>query len=177
MSLHAPSSQACHLLKVRTIMFWTLRFCIPLLRSCDFGVRPCLHTATSFLDLRCDSRALWNIFWNICTRFSFSLLGHTGLLWHSSLPSATLHTCPPAAGYALLSWVLGSQPDYFFMVPWVPIPGCFFFLHVHSARVSSTTSNEFKANLSLNRKNAKECVESTISQIIVVRREVVSVRK
>ena len=30
-SLHPPSSQACHLLEVRTITFWTLRFCIPLL--------------------------------------------------------------------------------------------------------------------------------------------------
>ena len=39
-SLHALSSQACRLLEVRTIMFWTLRFCIPLLLSWDFGVRP-----------------------------------------------------------------------------------------------------------------------------------------
>ena len=60
-------------------MFWTSRFCIPLLLSWDFWVRPCMHTA-SFLDLQgdsCDScdpslihiLTLWNIFWNICTAF------------------------------------------------------------------------------------------------------------
>ena len=32
-SLRAPSSQARHLLEVRTIVFWTLRFCVPLLLS------------------------------------------------------------------------------------------------------------------------------------------------
>ena len=115
-SLRAPStsepsrsSQACHLLEVRTIMFWTLRFCIPLLLSWDFGLdRACIRPRPSWTS-GVDSRDLWNILWNICTRFSFSLLGHTGLLWHSSPPSATLHTCPPAVGHALLSWVLGSQ--------------------------------------------------------------------
>ena len=84
LSLHVLSSQACHLLEVRTIMFWTLRFCIPLQLSWY------MHTVSSSLDLRDDSRdsfdsslihilILWNIFWYICTRFSL-LLGHTGLL-------------------------------------------------------------------------------------------------
>ena len=47
---------------------------------------PCA-SASHCLWIRLDTSK--NIFWNICTRFSFSLLGHTGLL----LPSATLHTC------------------------------------------------------------------------------------
>ena len=29
------------------MVFWTLRRCIPLLLRWDFGVRPCMHTATS----------------------------------------------------------------------------------------------------------------------------------
>ena len=47
LSFHAHSSQACHWLEIRTMVFWTLRLCIPLPLSWDFGVRPCMHTATS----------------------------------------------------------------------------------------------------------------------------------
>ena len=45
-SFHAHSSQACRLFEVRFMVFWSLRLCIPLLLSWDFGVRPCMHTAT-----------------------------------------------------------------------------------------------------------------------------------
>ena len=72
LSFHAPS-QARHWLKIRTIMFWTLRCC--------------------------------DISWNICTR---SLLCRTGLLRELFVP-VVKGTRPPAVGYALSSWVLGSQ--------------------------------------------------------------------
>ena len=72
LSFHAPS-QARHWLKIRTIMFWTLRCC--------------------------------DISWNICSRL---LLCRTGLLRELFVP-VVKGTRPPAVGYALSSWVLGSQ--------------------------------------------------------------------
>ena len=68
---------------------------------------------TSGGDSRASPDPLWNIFWNICTRFSL-LPVHTGLLWHSSLPSATLRHLSSCC------WLRSL-----FMGPGVPIPGCF----------------------------------------------------
>ena len=140
-SFHALTSQACYLLEVRTIMFWTLRFCIPLLISWHLGIRPCMQTATSFLV--CNSwdsfdpslihiPTQWNILWNICTRFSFSLLCHTGLLWDFA---ATLR--PLAVGYALASWVLGSQPLAVLQSS-RPVGTCFIQHSAHPLDVSSS---------------------------------------
>ena len=104
LSFHAHSSQACHWLEMRTMVFWTLRLCIPLLLSWDFGVRPCMHTATSFLDLRISSTfSLCGTYSGTSTPTLLAVLSqlfcHTGLLREHL----------PAVGYALVSWVLGSQ--------------------------------------------------------------------
>ena len=72
-----------------------------------------MHMATSFLDLREELihiLTLWNIFWNICTGFSFSLLGHTGLLWDSQ------------QHFVRLLLVM-----FFSTVSWVPVPGWFLY--------------------------------------------------
>ena len=137
LSLHALSLQACPLLEVRTIMFWTSRFCIPLLLSWDFWVRPCMHTA-SFLDLQgdsCDScdpslihiLTLWNIFWNICTA---SLCCSVTLGCSGTLHFLQQHFINVRLLLAMLflDGSLGPNPGFFFMGPWVPIPGCFSFL-------------------------------------------------
>ena len=91
-----------------------------------------------------DSRALWNILWNICSHFSFSLLGHTGLLWHSSLPQQ--HFILVRLLLALL--LSHGQPCLFLHGSLGPNLRLFFFPHVLLARVSSTTSNDFNANFS-----------------------------
>ena len=72
------------------MVFWTLRLCIPLLLSCDFGVGPCMHPATSS-GTSAPTPCLADLSQLSC---------HTGLL----------HELLPAVGYALVSWVLGSQP-------------------------------------------------------------------
>ena len=72
------------------MVFWTLRLCIPLLLSWDFGVRPCMHTATSS-GTSAPTPFLAD---------SSQLFCHTGLL----------RELLPAVGYVLVSWVLGSQP-------------------------------------------------------------------
>ena len=87
------------------MVFWTLRLCIPLLLSWDFGVRPCMHTATSFWTCRVSS--------------TFSLCGtSSGTSAPTLLAVLSQLFCQtellrelflPAVGYALVSWVLGSQ--------------------------------------------------------------------
>ena len=97
--------------------------------------RPCMHTATSFLDLRRELihlLTLWNIFWNICTRFSNRGLVSLVCFWNSQqhfvhLLLAMLFSCLLLA----LLFFTGSR---------VPVPGwflCGYFLHGHQARVSS----------------------------------------
>ena len=112
------------------MVFWTLRLCIPLLLSWDFGVRPCMHAATYFLDLRVSSTfsLCGNIFWNIFTH-SFSRCYVSAVLSHW-VASRTLHVC---LLLAMLLFHGFSGPN-----PWL-----FYFLHGHFARVSSTKSNDF----------------------------------
>ena len=94
------------------------------------------------LTLRCCS-----ISWNICTHSSRCLV--TLVCFVTSSVPITEGTYPPAVGYApFFIGSLGPNPGCFVMVSRVPIPGCFYFLHGHVARVSSTTSNDFDANFS-----------------------------
>ena len=113
LSLQAPSSQACHLLEARTIMFWTLRFCIPLLVRWDSGVGPCMHAATSFLDLQGRLRGfvehlLEHLHPLLFPRCSVTL----GCFWHSNtshLSACSFVMGPGVPTLAVSSWVLGSQ--------------------------------------------------------------------
>ena len=120
LSLHVHSSQARRWLGVRTTLFWTLRFCFPLLLSWDLEV----YTVASILDLWVYSRdsqdlllihilTLWicHISWNVCT-----------LRFVTSLVSLRL-------GTALFFSFTGSGvpiPGCLFAGSWVPIPGCLF---------------------------------------------------
>ena len=89
------------------MVFRTLRLCIPLLLSCDFGVRPCIHTATSFLDLRVSSTfSLCGTSSGTSAPLLFSLFC---LSCFVTLVCFVNSLCFPAVGYALVSWVLGSQ--------------------------------------------------------------------
>ena len=146
LSLHALSSQACHLLEVRTIMFWTLRFCIPLLLSWDFGFdRACIRSRPSWTSGVTHKTHLTPLSstYSLCGTSSRTS-APTSLCCSVTLGcSDTLHflqqhfiTCPPAVARCSVS-IPGSQP-------WL-----FLLLHVHLARVSSTTSNDFNANFSL----------------------------
>ena len=116
------------------MVFWTLRLCIPLLLSGDFGVRPCMHTATSFLDLRVSS--------------TFSLCGRS---------SGTSAPTPFLAVLSQLFCHTGLLRELFvFACCWlcscfidsrVPIPGCFTFFtaiwrvfHSPNSMISMPTS-------------------------------------
>ena len=105
LSFHAHSSQACRLLEVRTMVFWTLRLCIPLLLSWDFGVRPCMHTATSSWTFGSHphSHSVEHLLEHLHPLLAVlsQLFCHIGFV--NSL-------CLVAVGYAFVSWVLGSQP-------------------------------------------------------------------
>ena len=119
LSFHALSSQACHLLEVRTIKIWTLRFCIPLL-SWDFGIRPCTHTATSFLDLREELPGL-TLLEHLHTLLFLGAWSH----WVALGFSATLRQS--AVGHAIFRGFLGPGPWLVSLWAWVPTPGCFTF--------------------------------------------------
>ena len=90
------------------MVFWTLRLCIPLLLSWNFGVRPCMHTATSS----------WTFGSHPHSHSVEHLLEHLHPLLFSLFCLSCFVTlgcfvnslCLPAVGYALVSWVLGSQP-------------------------------------------------------------------
>ena len=100
-----------------------------------------------------------SLFWNICTRFSFSLLGHAGLLWDAQQHFVRLllamffsHGCLGPGPWQVSLWVLGYQHPavfFFFTAIWRVFhptfcspPGC--------VVVSSTTSSDFNINFSLN---------------------------
>ena len=111
----AESSQARHWLEIRTMVFWTLRLCIPLLLSWDFGVRPCMHTATSSWTFGSHphSHSVEHLLEHLHPLFSLFCLS-----CFVTLGCFVNSLCLPAVGYALvswaqplavLSWVLGSQ--------------------------------------------------------------------
>ena len=160
---HGLSSQTRHLLEVRTIMFWTLSICIPLLLSWGFGVRPCMHTATSFLDLgRGDSGThLTPSHPHSHSVDPFShlvehLLEHLHQLpfaaaWSHWVTRGTLrhlqqHLILVRLPVAMLFCHGSLGPNHWLFSAWVL--GSQSFPHVLLARVSSTTSNDFNANFS-----------------------------
>ena len=105
----------------------------------------CCSVLIYILTLWIRLHTLWNIFWNICTRSSL-LFGHAGLLRYSS--SNTSSHVRLLLAMLFLHGSLGPNP-------WL-----FYFLHVHLARVSSTTSNDFNANFSLRITVADPSMES-----------------
>ena len=107
---------------------------------------PCASASTSFLNLRVSSTfSLCGSSFGTAAPTLLAVLSqlfcHTGLLRELFLP---------AVGYALVSWVLGSQPlAVLLMGSRVPIPGCFTFRHGHLAGVSFNQIQLFQCQLLL----------------------------
>ena len=109
---------------------------LPLLHPTPFQlglwVSPCMHKARPSWTSGDDSRALWNILLNISLSRCSVTLGCSGTLHHLQ------------QHFILVRLRLDML---FCRGSWGPNPWLFCFLHVHLARVSSTTSNDFQCQL------------------------------
>ena len=122
MPTSAESSQTRHWLETRTR---------------TFGVRPCMHTATSSWTFGSHP----NIFWNIYTHSSRCFVSTActlGCFVNSCLLLAVL----------LFHVSLGPNPWLSVNGSRVPIPGCFTFFTAIWRVFHSTKSNDFNANFS-----------------------------
>ena len=124
------------------MVFWTLRLCIPLLLSWDFGVRPCMHTATSSWTFGSHphSHSVEHLLEHLHPLFS--LFCHSCSHWVASGTLACCWLCSCFVG----PWV--PTPGCFIMGSRVPIPGCFTFFTAIWRVFHSTKSNNFNANFS-----------------------------
>ena len=140
------------------MVFWTLRLCIPLLLSWDFGVRPCMRTATSSGTFGSHPHShsvehlLEHLHPLLFSLFCLSCFVTPGCFVNSSCLLLTLLCC---------SRVLGSLPWLFVHGFSGPNPWLFYFLHGHLSRVSSIKSNDFNANFSFGIIAAVQSIETS----------------